>query len=174
MNTDEATAVLAALASAWPNQDLSEPTVEVWRSFLDEIDADDGVAAAREVIGSERFFPSIARFREAATAARHARRNHDAATRGLPRRPEQPIGSERWRAVVEEVWNILAERGTRKHWHGGPDPCPACGGGPPPHGGVIRSAKIIDLQQRLAERRRRLGIPEAAQRSLTIIRQDQP
>jgi Loader and inhibitor of phage G40P len=156
MNTNEATAVLAALASAWPNQDLTEPTVEVWRSFLDEIDADDGLAAAREVIGSERYFPPIARFREAANAARQARLNREAATRGLPRHEDQPVGPERWRAAVELARNTLAERNTRKHWHGGPDPCPVCGGGPPPPGGRCRSGEIIDLQQRLAERRRRL------------------
>jgi len=161
---DETAGVLAMLTAAFPNVDLEEPTIELWMSALGEVDHRDGQAAAGAVIRTEKFFPAVSTFFDAVAAETHGRRVREAAMRGLPRPTGRPVGQDRFRRAIEEVWDTLAERGTRKHWHGGPDPCPVCGGGPSRDGGRPRSGQIIDLQERLAERRRRRGLREAIPR----------
>jgi ribosomal protein L37AE/L43A len=71
--------------------------------------------------------------------------------------------AERFAKAVDAAWAALAERGTKKHRHGGPDPCPVCGGGPPlSNTNEPLGSRVADLHARLAERRRRLGVaPDA-------------
>jgi len=124
MNSRDVTAVLGVLAAAWPNQTITEQTARVWMDLLADIDSEDAMAAARILIKREHWFPSVAQFRSEAEAQAHGRHNRAAATRGLPG-PTTPVLPER---LVDATREFLAERGTKKHWHGGPEPCPVCGG----------------------------------------------
>lgn len=125
MNRRDVAAVLGILTAAWPNQTLPEQTVAVWMDMLADLDPADAQQAARTLVKTEQWFPSIARFRNEAQAAAHARQNRRAATHGLPghHRPAPPPP-----ALVEAARALLDEQSTKKHWHGGPAPCPVCGG----------------------------------------------
>jgi hypothetical protein len=50
--------------------------------------------------------------------------------------------------ILEQLWQALADSSARNHWHGGPEPCPVCGGTPTVHG-----PKPVDVQARLKELR---------------------
>lgn len=132
MNDHESADILAILAAAWPNQEITRETAQLWLGMLAELDPDDAMAGARTVVRNEHWFPSIARFRQATDAARHARRNQEAAARGLPRPGGRIPDEERFQAIIAGLRDNLADRGTRTHWHGGPHPCHVCGGIAPP------------------------------------------
>lgn len=130
MNDHDAAKVLAILGAAWPNQELPDPTVDLWMGLLSDLAYEDGKAAAKTVIKEDTFFPSISRFLQAAQAARHGRENRLAAERGLPSAHRAVPPPER---LLKLTRQLLRERSTKKHWHGGPDPCPVCGGIAPEH-----------------------------------------
>jgi len=168
MRPGEAAEVLHFLLAAFPSQELEEQTMRLWIDVLGHVEVADARVAASALIADREFFPSLAALRKYVATAQRARENRDAARRGLP--GPSPARPDRFRESVEGVWDALAERGTRKHWHGGPDPCPVCpplrccpscgtthDPSPASHG---HKAQVIDLQQRLAERRRRLDVRE--------------
>lgn len=125
MTFQDATTVLGLLTAAWPNQDMPAETAELWIGMLSELDVDDAKSSARTVIRNDQWFPSIARFIQVAEAAKHARENRFAAQRGLPSVGRSVPPPQR---LIEATRQLLAEQAKKKHWHGGPDPCPVCGG----------------------------------------------
>lgn len=126
MNDTEAANVLGLLNAAWPNSDLPDRTVELWIGLLCEMEMLDAREAAKTVIRQDNWFPSIARFTQTVEAARHARRNREAASRGLPSARWEP--SPLPQALIDATRGLIAEQASKKHWHGGPKPCPVCGG----------------------------------------------
>lgn len=80
LTSRETAAVLALMASAWPNSAVDENRARVWTSALDDIHGEDGFAAAKLLIKNSKWFPTIAEFIETSAACR--RRRSDA--RGLP------------------------------------------------------------------------------------------
>ena len=125
MNRNETAAVLGILAATWPNQTITEQTAAVCMDFLADIDPADAMHAARTLAKREHWFPSIAQFRNEAEAKAHARRNARAATHGIGVAfravPPPP-------ALMDAARQLLTEMKGKKHWHGGPHPCPVCGG----------------------------------------------
>ncbi len=128
MTPADAANVLGLLTAAWPNQDMPDRTVDLWLGLLSELDLSDAKEAARTVVRQDQWFPSVARFIQAAEAAKHGRQNREAAHRGLGdgHRPAAPPAQ-----LVEATRQLIAEQAGKKHWHGGPDPCPVCGGTAP-------------------------------------------
>lgn len=123
MTDNDTAAVLAYFASAWPNYDLTEPTVRVWQQECADLDPLDAEQAMRQLVRSEQFFPTIAKFRQQVRTLAYDRRHRQVATAigsGAP----QPWPSE----LVASIKATIASNGTRRHWHGGPNPCPVCGG----------------------------------------------
>jgi hypothetical protein len=122
---DEATQVLAILSAAWPNQQVSRETAQLWLGMLAELDQRDAMAAARDAVRQDQWFPTIARFLQLAEARKHGRRNREATERGLPSAHRAaPPNPE----LMKATRRLIAERQGQHHNHHGPGPCPVCGG----------------------------------------------
>lgn len=132
MNSQEAGDVLSALTAAWPNQNLPRETVQLWIGVIAKLDLNDAMAGAWTVVREDTWFPSVARYLAAVKAAQHARANREAASRGLPSPGRRVPDRARFDEFVSGCRDQLAARGTRGHDHRGPEPCPVCGGMPPP------------------------------------------
>jgi hypothetical protein len=125
MTPQDTAAILGILSAAWPNQTITAQTAAVWRDMLTDLDPDDAMHAARALIKQEHWFPSIARFRLEADTHAHARRNKEAAARGLS--PGHHATSPPPQ-VMADLRTHLTEQSTKKHDHHGPEPCSKCGG----------------------------------------------
>lgn len=133
MTPHQATQVIAALTAAWPTHDMPDDTMRLWVGLLADVDQGDAMEAARTVVKEDRFFPPISRFLQLAEERCHARRNREATERGLPRQPPQRVSPERMTQILGGLRaQLAARRGAGGHWHGGPNPCPVCGGMAPP------------------------------------------
>lgn len=125
MNDDQSVEILAVLTAAWPNQELTTQTAQLWLGMLAELHPDDAMQAAKGVVRQDHWFPPIARFLQLAEAARHGRQIRASEHRGLgtgrATAPPPP-------ALLEATRGLLAEQQSKRHWHGGPNPCPVCGG----------------------------------------------
>lgn len=64
MNVRETAEVLGYLASAWPRYELTEETVKVWVDQFSHVDFEVAQRAAKALVASDEWFPSVARFRE--------------------------------------------------------------------------------------------------------------
>lgn len=123
MNTQEIAATLAMFSAAYPGAPVTEQTSLVWAENLIGVEPADGLAAARSLIRSSKFFPSIAEFVEQARAEKRARLP---VTRALS---SPPADREAVKRMMGETRRALAElrKNQPKHWHGdGNDKCPAC------------------------------------------------
>jgi hypothetical protein len=126
VNKTEAAQVLAVLASPH-NRDVSVETAEVWyRAALSHIDVATGLEVAMSLVESEERFPTPARFnterRRIAIRQRELER--------LPALPPATTTPTDAASLLAETRKMLEDRkaNQRKHWHGGPNPCPVCGG----------------------------------------------
>lgn len=77
MNVTETAEVLTLMLNAWPSAKVNEGTPKIWAEMLIGVDPRDGAAAAKGLMGSSKFFPSIAEFKEAARAEQRARAGDD-------------------------------------------------------------------------------------------------
>lgn len=64
LNLRETAEVLAYLSAAYPKYELFEETVAVWADQLERTDFGVAKAAAKKLVATDQFFPSVARFRE--------------------------------------------------------------------------------------------------------------
>jgi hypothetical protein len=64
MNLRETAEVLAYFSAAYPKYELFEETVAVWADQFDQTDFAVAKAAAKKLVATDQFFPSVARFRE--------------------------------------------------------------------------------------------------------------
>lgn len=140
MNETETLATLAALTAAYPSFELSRPTAESWALALRSVQVDDAQAVVARLIRTKTFFPSIAEFFNEESAARRAREHREAAVRGLPEVSGHRPRGEEAQGLVRQLKEELDYGGARGHWHGGPDPCPKCGGMTDKPGTVVRDA----------------------------------
>ncbi len=124
MNLQETAQTLAYFAAAWPNFGLTEETVEVWLEAVADINPEHAVQARETLVKTSEWVPSIARFRQECASIAHWKRERFAAAAGLPPGPAAALPIE----LVADLRQNLASNGPRKHWHGGPHPCPSCGG----------------------------------------------
>lgn len=65
MTTKEAGGLVAALKAAFPREQVGARTVQVYTSFLADLEYEAGLAAVRELIATTSRFPTIATIREA-------------------------------------------------------------------------------------------------------------
>lgn len=85
MTRDEAIGVLRVMTAAWPNANLGDDTVELWIEYLDTVGHAEARTAASELVLSEQWMPTVARFRETIIAhRRHAAERDRFARRALP------------------------------------------------------------------------------------------
>lgn len=130
MNEHEAANVLGVLNAAWPQVELGQQTADLWIGMLERTDVAVAMAAARTVIRHEHWFPSIARFLQAVETEAQHERTRRASTVGLPTAHHRPVAPPP--ALLAAARQLLAEQAGKRHWHGGPEPCPVCGGVAPP------------------------------------------
>lgn len=131
MNDQQAARVFNFLVTAWPDKQLPDETIDLWIEMIDDITYGDAQAAARDIVKQDQWFPTVARFRHQCEVHASRRRTQDAAKTGLA----PPTGTPPPKALLDATRQLLAERATLPpHWHGGPNPCPTCGGGPERNG----------------------------------------
>ncbi len=128
MNEDQTAAMLASLGAAFPAFEPSRATVTTWTGALRSVRVEDAREACEKLIRTCRFFPSIAEFFNEETAARRARESRESAERGLPGVSGTIPPPERLAKLLSQLREELGDSGARDHWHGGPNPCPKCGG----------------------------------------------
>ena len=68
MNLRETAEVLGYLAAAFPKHEMFEETVTVWSDQFLNTDFEAAQRAAKNVVSSDQWFPSVARFREVLAA----------------------------------------------------------------------------------------------------------
>lgn len=66
--------VFAVFASAWPNREVSEPTLNLWATQIGDVPADIAQEAAVECVRSCEFWPSVRTFLETVDGVKAARR----------------------------------------------------------------------------------------------------
>lgn len=123
MNIHETAAVLAYLGSAWPSWDMSDDNADVWGNELAEWHVDVAREAARNLVRTSKFPPSIAEFLEECRQVRV--RQHAAATQ----RREIEASSSPADFPAEEFAALrkrLTDWSAKGHNHKGPEPCPLC------------------------------------------------
>lgn len=105
MTKNEAATILGYFAAAYPNATVTEETAYVWGDMLREIDPLDGLEAARRLMKSSKFFPSVAEFLEAVKPLSAARRREQLEQEWEGRQLEQS-GSGR-KPTPDEVWELV-------------------------------------------------------------------
>ena len=123
MNAQEAIAVIAYFGAAFPNFDPPDDTIDVWVNETADLDPGDAGTAMRNLVQRSKFPPSIAEFRQECRTLALLRQQNRTNLLALPS-ARQPFPTE----LAESIKRTLSEKGTRQHWHGGPNPCPVCGG----------------------------------------------
>lgn len=124
MNVHEVAGLLAYFGSAWPKMELPDDTADIWARELEDVNVDVARAAAKRLVRSSTFFPSIAEFFEAC--------KHEAQQRHLAEPlPALPPGEDSepdfdLHAALEDLRGKLTDWSTRGHNHKGPKPCPVC------------------------------------------------
>lgn len=129
MNDLEAATVFRVLKAGWPDKKLPDETIDLWVDMATDLHVDDAKAAAHQIIREDKWWPTIARFREVTEAHARRRRDRDAETRGIPAggRPHHRPPDE----IIKGAHKLIAERKRLgPHNHHGPEPCPVCGGLP--------------------------------------------
>lgn len=107
MNLKETVTVLAVMSTAWPSAKLQENTAEVWTDLVADVHPDDGLAAARSLGQSSKFFPSVSEFREAAALAKRTRTEE--VTVALPRGGRTEAEREHARKCLAEARRLIRE-----------------------------------------------------------------
>lgn len=141
MNEREVATVLGIFHAAFPAAQITEQTPMVWASKLAGIDLRDGMAAADSLIGTAKFFPSLAEFLESVRSEVRIRTGNTEGrtpqnTRTDPAVAELDESTSYSREEIEEnragvsrhVRAVLAAQRGRQHDHRGPNPCSVCGG----------------------------------------------
>lgn len=67
MKKSEAAKIVATLSAAFPRPQMTEPTMKVYEMFLEDLPFEAGELAARRLIATAKFLPTIAEIRAAAT-----------------------------------------------------------------------------------------------------------
>lgn len=146
MTPAESATILGLLSAGFPAIQVSQETAIVWMEALADIDPQDALPAARTLIKRAPRFPTVSQLREEAESLAHARRNREATDRGLPARSAVGVRPERLEEILAGLRARMAvQRGTRGHWHGGPEPCPVCGGLAPPR--VAKPAVVARVER---------------------------
>jgi hypothetical protein len=125
---EECAAVLGYLSAAFPQVTVAPQTVAVWADQVGGQEGVDAHAAARRVVRSNKWFPSIAEFLEACRLERELRSQKFEVAGELPSAETKANRAEVARRFVALSKELLESQKGKVHWHGGPDPCLVCGG----------------------------------------------
>lgn len=136
MDRTESAAVLESLIAGYPRMDLEDATLTAWVEAIEDTGADPAQAleTARRWARTHERFPHLAEFLTTITPRTYLRIVDDPDEMRVPPVVARQMG-RLWRQAIDDA-NAKAERarsgrGVVGHWHGGPDPCPMCGGSRP-------------------------------------------
>lgn len=140
MTPEQVSALFGYFGAAWPNAKVDERTPQVWIEQLEPIDADDGREAAKRLVRSCQWFPSVAEFLDVAAEVKAGR---EPVMQALPARSFS-VDRDTNRRMLQACREVVAQAKGRQHYHGtaGPkgawkdDECPVCAQIPPPYGQV--------------------------------------
>lgn len=107
MNERETSAVLAMLSAAWPNHELTKPTIALWARHLQHTVPADAMAAADLIVKTDEWFPSIARFMETVRARARSRVGHSQ-TAAIGAGDDPPLEGDDAKAALEKVRAAVA------------------------------------------------------------------
>lgn len=133
MTFDEAGDILEALILSYPRHGLTDAAMESWIEAIHDSRAepDQALLVARRWGRTHEWFPSLAEFLVVVTPRQEVQPVDDPdewrASPAIARRM-----AREWRIALDAAAKKAAEvsggRGVEGHWHGGPKPCPVCGG----------------------------------------------
>lgn len=133
MTPQEADRILGELIVGYPRAELADETLVAWADAIYDTGADPKAATetAHRWPRTHERFPSLAEFLSVITPRSYLQPVEDPDDLRL-----NPAAGQRlarvWRTELDKVAKRVAEigagRGSGGHWHGGPDPCPLCGG----------------------------------------------
>lgn len=123
MNVHEVAGLLSYFGSAWPKTEIPDDTADVWAMELEDVNIDVGRAAAKLLVRSSTFMPSIAEFLDACRTESLHRRNKRAPE--LEPAPDSEPDFD-FPAAAAQLRDQLKNWSTRGHNHKGPEPCPVC------------------------------------------------
>lgn len=135
MDRTDAAAVLDELMAGYPWSDMDQLARLNWVEAIEDSGADPGRGKeiARRWSRTHEKFPSLAEFLAVITPHVYIQPPDDPDELRVSPALAHKL-SRAWRdalaAVDEKIAQAGAHRGVAGHWHGGPDPCPLCGGQP--------------------------------------------
>ena len=101
MNVQETAGLLAYFANAWPNAQVTPEQAEIWASQLIGVDPDDGREAAKALVASSEWFPTVAAFRDAVNAVTRRRQMERRALESA----ETPADPQRFPRLMRQIIN---------------------------------------------------------------------
>lgn len=126
MTPFEASSILAYLVEAWPSMEVGEHTAEVWADALSGVDTQHAHTAARKLVKSEQWPPSVARFLEVAREVKRAEdTDRQARALGPPPTTDRATAAGRMRGIRAGWDAVQATRPKHDHKRGGAN-CPKC------------------------------------------------
>lgn len=165
MNRLESDQVVDLMASphAW---EPDEEQRTVWHhSALQGIGLDIGLDVAMRLVESEERFPTPARFnkeRALVDRERYLTEREEDRQQALPGVPTSADVRRDALGRMRTTLATMSRDGARGHWHGGPDPCPVCGGINPAVLAAADPEERIRLELAVevikSDQRKRLGV----------------
>lgn len=135
MDAEEADEILTKLLAGYPRHELDDEALIVWADAIQESGADPvkALEIARRWPRTNQWLPSLAEFLVVIAPRRYDTPPEDADDVRLGPAAMGRMSSM-WRKALADVDKRIANtghKGAGGHWHGGPDPCPLCGGQKP-------------------------------------------
>lgn len=121
MNRREVVEALAQFCAVY-RYEIDDLSTHVWARELSGVHVADGEAATRALLRTKKFMPTPSEFLALANTERERR----APTVKALDVPQHESTRERIAAIIADAKAKSATRG--EHQHGGPAPCPVCGG----------------------------------------------
>lgn len=125
MTDDEVVSTIERMTGAWPFMVVTNVQLDVWIETLTDTDPTDGKAALEKAVRTLDQPPSIAWFLAEVRSLIERRTLGPKDRPELEAAPTDRQGYQRFLAAAREALERNAEK---VHWHGGPEPCPVCGG----------------------------------------------
>jgi hypothetical protein len=132
---DTAEGLVDKLMAAFPRFDWTDETIDLYARCLEPVYVELGDHAVHRAITTLDSVPTVRWLLDTARAeGRRIGREHTDPQDGDEAFNADPAVAQRVRGLYVEACARIDQRATRvgkgdsAHWHGGPDPCPVCGG----------------------------------------------
>lgn len=124
MTSDETDLMLEMMGHIWPNSNVPTEHIIRWRSHFATIGLDVAIEIVERLEKETDFWPTWSQFHKHLYSAQMMLPEVKKPTFN-PVTPEERANVAR---LIVEMKDALKVSGVGSHWHGGPAPCPVCGG----------------------------------------------